>query len=104
MTATCFRVIFIQSFLSFIVDETSSKNRINTTVVKGIIEDDVLSGLDIICDDDLYWISRAMESLSLEIDNNIFVPYVIIIDQKNGFVMQGILCHIFLSQWREGHI
>jgi hypothetical protein len=92
MKATCSRVTVIQSFLSFIVGETSSKNGINTMVIKGITKDDVLTGLipytTTICTRKI-----RLESLSLEIYDDIFVPYVIRTDQKKGFVRQGILCH-----------
>jgi hypothetical protein len=33
--------------------------------------------------------------LSLEIYDDISIPYVIRTDQKKGFVRKGILCHIF---------
>jgi hypothetical protein len=61
--------------------------------LKGITKNDVLVGL-------IPYMTTirtryiGLESLSLEIDNNIPVPYVMRTDQKNGFVRQGILCHI----------
>jgi hypothetical protein len=94
MTTTCSRVTVIQSFFIFIVSETLLKNGINTAMVEGITKNDVLSGMipymTMICTREI-----RSESLSLEIDNNIFIPYVIRTDQKKGFVRQGILCHIF---------
>ena len=55
-------------------------------MVKGITEDNVLMGL-IPCTMMIYTRNIRLESLGLEIDDNIFVPYLIIIDQKEGFVM-----------------
>jgi hypothetical protein len=75
MTATCSRVTIIQIFISFIIGKALSKNRVNTTTVKSITKDDVLMGLisysTMIC-------TRKVgpKILSLEIDDNISIPYV----------------------------
>ena len=85
MAATCSGVAIIQTFLNLIVGETSLENKVSTMEIKSVIENYVLTGLIpymmTIC-------ARKVrpKSLSLEIDDNIFVPYVIKTDQKEGFV------------------
>jgi hypothetical protein len=85
MTSTCSRVTVIQIFLNFVEGETSSKYGINTTMVNGITKDNVLTGLILdtttICTRNI-----RPESLGLEIDDNIYVLYVIRTDQKEGFI------------------
>jgi hypothetical protein len=94
MTTRCSRVAVIQSFLNLIIGETLLKNRVNTMVIKSAPENDVLVGL----------ISYTMtvcarkvrlESLNLEIDDNISIASIIRTYQKKGFIRQRILCHIF---------
>jgi hypothetical protein len=77
-------VIVIQIFLIFIVGETSSKNGINTTTVKGITKNDVFMGL-IPYTTMIFTREIRPASLSLDIDDNISVPYIIRTNQKNGF-------------------
>jgi hypothetical protein len=54
-------------------------------VVKGITKDDVLMGL-IPYTTMIYTRKIRLESLSLEIDDDISIPYIIRTDQKKGFV------------------
>jgi hypothetical protein len=78
-------VAVIQSFLSFNIGETSSKNRFNPTAIKSVTEDNVLMGLVTYAT----MVSArqiGLESLSLEINNDIPIPTVIRIDQKKGFI------------------
>ena len=75
----------IQSFLSFIIGETSSKNGVNPTAIKNVTEDNVLTSLVTYA----MMISArqiGLESLSLEIDNDIPIPKVIRNDHKKGFI------------------
>jgi hypothetical protein len=94
MTTTCSKVAVIQIFLSLIIGEIEYENKVNTTPIKSVTNNYVLTGLIpymmTVC-------ARKVgpESLSLEIDDNISVPSVIRTDQKKGFIRQGILCHIF---------
>jgi hypothetical protein len=85
MTSICSRVTIIQIFLSFIVGETSLKYGINTTVVKGITRDDLLTGL-IPYKTTIFTRKIRPKILDLEIDDNISIPYVIRTNQKEGFV------------------
>jgi hypothetical protein len=61
------------------------KNRVNSTAIKSITEDDILAGL----------VTYAMtvstrqiesESMSMEIYNDISIPMVTRTDQKKGFI------------------
>jgi hypothetical protein len=85
MTATCSGVTVIQIFLSLIVGETLLENRVNTTGIKSVTENDVLMG-------SISYMKMVRtrkvksKSWSLEIDDNIFVPNVIRTDQKKGFI------------------
>jgi hypothetical protein len=94
MATTCSRVEFIQIFLNLIIGETASKNRVNTMAIKSVTINYVLTGLipytTMVC------VRKVrLESLSLEIDNNISIPRIIRTDQKNGFIRKGIFYHIF---------
>jgi hypothetical protein len=73
MTTTCSGMIVIQIFLGFIVSETSLGNGFNTAAIEGITENDVLSSL-IAYVMTIYTIEVEPEILSLEIDNDIYVP------------------------------
>jgi hypothetical protein len=78
-------VIVIQILLSLIVGETSLENRVNTTVIKSVIENDVLMGL-IPYMMIVHPRKVRIESLSLGIDDNFSIPNIIKIDHKKGFV------------------
>jgi hypothetical protein len=85
MTATCSRLTVIQIFISFIIGEASSKYGINTTMIEGITQDNLLMGL-ILDTMTIYTRKVKPESLDLEIDDNISIPYFIRTDQKEGFI------------------
>jgi hypothetical protein len=78
-------VAAIQSFLSFIIGETSLKNGFNPMTIKSVTEDNLLTDLVTY----VMTVSARkirLESLSLEIYNDIPIPKVIRTDQKKGFV------------------
>jgi hypothetical protein len=75
----------VQCFLSLIIGKTSLKNGVNPTPIKSVTEDNIPTSLVTY----MTTVSARqieLESLSLEINNDISIPKVIIIDQKKGFV------------------
>jgi hypothetical protein len=82
----------IQRFRSFIIGETSSKYGMNTTPLKGITKDNVLTGL-ILNTTTIYTRNIMPESLGLEIYDNVSIPYVVKTDEKERFVRKGIFFH-----------
>jgi hypothetical protein len=87
-------MVFIQSFLSLIIGETSLKNRVNPTMIESVIEDKILMGL-VMYTTTVSAREVRLESLSLEINNDISILKVIETNQKEGFVRQIILFYIF---------
>jgi hypothetical protein len=81
MTATCSREAVIQIFLGLIKGETTSQYRVNTTVIKSVIENDVLTGL-IMDATTIFTREVWLDSLSLEINENISIPSIIRTDKK----------------------
>jgi hypothetical protein len=81
MTATCSRVTVIQISLSLIIGETSSENRVNTATIKSDTENYVLTSL-ILYMTTVHTRKVKLESLSLEIDDNISIPNIIKNDHK----------------------
>jgi hypothetical protein len=78
-------VAVIQSFLGLIKGETASKYRVNTMTIKSVIENDVLMGL-LAGAMMVYTREVWLESLSLEINDNISISSIIRTDQKKGFI------------------
>jgi hypothetical protein len=85
VTTTGSRMAVIQGFLGFIKREATSKNRVNPTTIKGITEDNILT-----CLVEYLTEVRArqigLESLGLEIYDDISIPNVIGTDQEKGFI------------------
>jgi hypothetical protein len=81
MTTTCSRVAVIQRFLSFIKIQTTSEDRINASMVKSIAKDDIMTCLITNMTSFITGQCR-LESLSLEIYNDISVPNIIGIDKE----------------------
>jgi hypothetical protein len=85
VTTTGSRMTFIQGFLSFVKCEEVSKNRVNPTMIKSITEDNILAGLVAY----LMIVSArqiGLESLGLDIYDDISIPKVIGTDQEKGFI------------------
>jgi hypothetical protein len=78
-------VAAIQSFLNFIIGETSLKNGFSPMEIKSVTEDNVLTGL-VMYATTVSARQIGPESLSLEIYNDIPIPKVIRTDQKKGYV------------------
>jgi hypothetical protein len=78
-------MVVIEGFLGFVKCEAKLKNRVNPTMIKSIIEDNILTSL----------VAYSMmvnarkigpESLGLEIYDDISVPKVIKTNQEKGFI------------------
>jgi hypothetical protein len=78
-------MIVIQSFLGFVECETTSKNRVNPSTIKSIPEDNVLTSL--IVYSTLFSTGQScLESLGLEIYNDIPIPNIISANKEKRFI------------------
>jgi hypothetical protein len=75
----------IQGFLGFVKSEASEKNGVNPTTIKSITKDNILMGL-VTYSMAVNTRKIGIESLILEIYNDISIPKVIETDQKKGFI------------------
>jgi hypothetical protein len=75
----------IQGFLGFVKREVASKNEVNSMMIKSITEDNTLTGL-VAYSMAVSARKIGLESLGLEIYDNISIPKVIETDQEKGFI------------------
>jgi hypothetical protein len=75
----------IQGFLGFVKCEVASKNGVNPTMIKSITEDNILKGL-VAYSMAVSARQIGLESLGLEIYDDIPIPKVIKTDQEKGFI------------------
>jgi hypothetical protein len=76
---------FIQGFLGFVKCEAALKNGVNPTTIKSITEDNILTGL-VAYSTMVSARQIGLESLGLEIYDDIPIPKVIETDQEKGFI------------------
>jgi hypothetical protein len=75
----------IQGFIGFIKGETSSKHGVNPTMIKSVAEDTILIGL-VTYSTMVSARQIGLESMSLDIYNDIPIPKVVGTDQEEGFI------------------
>ena len=85
MTATCSRVAIIQNSFSLFMRKALSKNGIYTTTIQCINQNEIV--LCVVMD----WMTIVMgyvrlKYLGLEIDDQIFIPWVICSYQEKEFI------------------
>ena len=75
----------IQGFLGFVKREAASKNGVNPTTIKSITEDNILTSL-VAYSTTVSDRKIGLESLGLEIYDDISIPKVIGTDPEKGFI------------------
>ena len=89
MTATSSKVIVIQNAFSLFMNQTSSKDSINTMVIQGVTDDKVTTRM-VANTSTLFTGSVRLKMLGLEVKEDVSVPRIRGVDEEKSFIGERI--------------
>jgi hypothetical protein len=89
VTATGSKVTVIQNAFSLCMNQTSSKDSINTTAIQGVTDDKVTTRM-MVNTSTLFTGSVRLEALGLEIKEDVSIPRIRGVDEEKSFVRKRI--------------
>ena len=89
MIATGSKVIVIQNAFSLYMNQTSSKDSVNTTVIQGVTDDKIMTRM-VANTSTLFTLSVRLKALGLEVKEDVSVPRIRGADEEKSFVRERI--------------
>jgi hypothetical protein len=89
VTATGSKVTVVQDTFNLRMNQTSSKDSINTTVIQGVVDDEITTRM-VANTLTLFTGSVRLKALGLEVKEDVSVPRIRCADEENSFVRERI--------------
>jgi hypothetical protein len=98
VTATGSMMTIIQNALSLCMNQTSSKDSVNTTAIQGVVDDKITTRM-VVNTSTLFMENVRLKVLGLEVKEDVSVPRIRGVDEEESFIRERISrFYIFISK------